>query len=163
MADSKLEMHVSPLPDKITTKFKRQYPCFRSYTFHWVGPMRILCDQTGSGKYKMAASKLEMHVSSLTEKISTHFKQLNLRYRGPAFHWDPRDCHTSKLEVEKSKSEITGKSHNLVWANRSPAGDWGQRWVTWWVGSYSTIAEQLLGAVVERDYYSAYSQGSVEN
>jgi len=31
------------------------------------------------------------------------------------------------------------------------------------VRSNSTIAEQQLGAVMERDYYSAYSQVSVEN
>ena len=35
MAASKLQMLVSPLPDKISTKFQRLYPCFLGLASHW--------------------------------------------------------------------------------------------------------------------------------
>ena len=35
MAASKLQMHVSLLPDKISAKFQRLCLCFRSLAFHW--------------------------------------------------------------------------------------------------------------------------------
>ena len=38
--------------------------------------VEILCDQTGSGKSKMAATILQMHVSPLPDKISTKFQLL---------------------------------------------------------------------------------------
>jgi len=34
-AASKLKMHVSPLPDKISAKFQRLYLCFRGPASHW--------------------------------------------------------------------------------------------------------------------------------
>ena len=49
MAASTLQMHVFPLPDKISTTFQRLYTYFFGSSIPmWL--MRILCDQTGSGK-----------------------------------------------------------------------------------------------------------------
>ena len=54
-------------------------------------PMRLtrrLCDQYGSGKSKMAAAKLQLHVSLQSDKISTRFQRLRLCFWDLDFHWD---------------------------------------------------------------------------
>jgi hypothetical protein len=40
--------------------------------------------KTGSGKLKMAASKLEMYISQCVHEIATKFQRLYLCFRGPA-------------------------------------------------------------------------------
>ena len=49
MVASKLQMHVSPLPSKISTKFQRLYLCFLGSSFP-MGLTRQHCDRTESGK-----------------------------------------------------------------------------------------------------------------
>jgi len=129
---NRLEMYVSPVPDKISTKFQRLYLCFRGPTFNW-NPREYYATKPEGEKAKTAAFKLAMHASPLPDKLSTIFQRLQLRFRGPTFHWD---YYVTELELEKSKSQITGKFRISAWVNRSPTGDWGQRWVSWWVGSY---------------------------
>jgi hypothetical protein len=59
-------------------------------------------------KINMAASKLQLRVSLLTDKISTKLQRLNLGFRGLASYWDsPEDCATEP-EVEKFKM-VAGK------------------------------------------------------
>ena len=48
----------------------------------------ILCNQTGSGKSKMAASSLELLISRLVGEIETKSQRLNLHFRGQAIQWD---------------------------------------------------------------------------
>ena len=62
MAAIELQMHVSPLPDKISTKFQL-LAVFGVQ--HSIGTYRKLCYSTGSGLSKMASAKLQMHVSPL--------------------------------------------------------------------------------------------------
>ena len=50
--------------------------------------MQILPDQTGCGKFNMAASEPEIPTSQLPSGIETKFQRLNLHFRGPAFEWD---------------------------------------------------------------------------
>ena len=51
----------------------------------------------------MAVSKLQMHVSSLLDKISTKFRRLGLCLRSLDFHWDILEDYATKPELEKSK------------------------------------------------------------
>jgi len=50
-AASKLQMHVSPLPDEISAKFQRLYLCFRDPAFHW-NPWEYLATKPEVEKYK---------------------------------------------------------------------------------------------------------------
>ena len=81
----KLRAVVSPLPDKISTKFQQLYHHFRDPAIHsdlWkYGATKPEVD-----KCKMASTKLHMHVSPLSDKLSTKFQRLYSRFRGPAFH-----------------------------------------------------------------------------
>ena len=70
MVASKLQMHVTPFPDKISTKFRRLYYCFRGLAFHW-DSWEYYATKPEMEKSKMAASKLQMHVYLLPDKIST--------------------------------------------------------------------------------------------
>ena len=69
-------------------KFQRQLPinfCTKGPAIHW----NLQEDYTNKPeveKSKMAASELQMHVSPLTDKISTEFQRLYLFFRGLAFH-----------------------------------------------------------------------------
>jgi hypothetical protein len=45
----------------------------------------MLCDLTGSEKSNMAASKPEVPISQLVDKIGTKFQRVCLCFRGPAF------------------------------------------------------------------------------
>ena len=67
------------------------------------GLRRILCNQTGSGNYKMAASKPEVLISQLVDKIQTKSQRLNLHFRGPTVQWDWRQYCTTKPEVENPR------------------------------------------------------------
>ena len=53
--------------------------------------VEILCNQIGSWHSKMAASKLQMHVSAIPDKISAKFHWLYLYFRGLAFHLNSRE------------------------------------------------------------------------
>ena len=64
-----------------------------------LGLMGILCDRAGSGKIQDGASKLQMHVSLLPDKISTEFKRLCLCFRGLAFHWNSSEDYATKPQV----------------------------------------------------------------
>ena len=87
MAASKLQVHVSPVPDETSTKFRRLYLCFRGLAFHW-DSWEYYATKPDVEKFKMAASKLQMHVSLLPDKISTKFRRLNPCFLGPAFQRD---------------------------------------------------------------------------
>jgi len=105
MAASKLKMHVSPLPDEISTKFQRLYICFRGPAIDW-DPQEYYATKPEVENTNMAASKLEMHVSPLPDKISTKFQRLYLCFRGPASPWDTRAYYSTKTEVDKSKMMV---------------------------------------------------------
>jgi len=90
MAAAKLEIHVSPLPDKISTKFQRLYLCFRGPAFHW-DLREYYATKPEVDKTNMEDSILEMIGSPLPDKISTIFQRLHLCFRGPAFQWDPQE------------------------------------------------------------------------
>ena len=49
---------------------------------------RILCNQTGSGKSKMAASKPEVLISRLIDEIETRSQRPKLHFRNQAIEWD---------------------------------------------------------------------------
>jgi hypothetical protein len=85
MAASKLEMHISQFVHKIATKFQRLYLCFRGPAIQWKYWQCCTTQrgETGSGKSKMAAFKLEMHICQHVHKIATKFQRLCLRFRGP--------------------------------------------------------------------------------
>ena len=84
MAASKLQMHVSPLPDKISTKFQRLFLCFRGLAFHW-DIWEDYETKPEVEKFKMATSQLQLRASTLSGKISMEFKRLYLRFRGASF------------------------------------------------------------------------------
>ena len=112
MAASELQMHVSPLPDKISTKFQRLYQFFSRSSIS-LGLMKILWDRTGSGKFKMATSQLLLRVSALSEKISTEFQRLYLRFWGPAFHWNLWEWCATKPEAESTKCSANARLFDL--------------------------------------------------
>ena len=102
MAASKLQIHVFPLPDQISTKFSWLYLCFRGPAFHWDSWDYNATKPEGE-KSKMVASKLQIHISLLPNKISTKFQRLHLYFRGPAFHWNSWKYYATKPEVKKCK------------------------------------------------------------
>jgi len=105
MAASILEMHVSPLPDKISAKFQRLYLCFRGPASHW-DTRAYYSTKTVVEKSKMVACYLEMHVSPLQVEIWTKFERLYLCFRGPAFHWDPLEYYATKPEDSRRQTDI---------------------------------------------------------
>jgi len=101
MATAKLQMYVSPLPDKIPTKFQRLYLCFRGPAFQW-DSREYYATKPEVEKTNMAASKLEMHVSSLPDEISTKFQRLYLCFLRLASHWESLEYYATKPEVDKT-------------------------------------------------------------
>jgi len=91
---------ISSLTHKLSTNFKHYIDFGSGFPLE---PMGILCDLTASGKSKVAASKLQMHVFPLADNISTKFQRLNLCYWGLTFRLDPWEYDATKPEVEKSK------------------------------------------------------------
>ena len=83
---TKIKAVVSPLTDETSMKVQRCYLDFKS-GFPLV-QMGILYELTGSGESKMVASKHQMHVSPLPEKISTEVQWLSLCFLYLAFHKD---------------------------------------------------------------------------
>ena len=75
MAASKLQMHESPLPYKISTKFQRLYLCFWGSALQW-DSRDYNATLPEVEKCKMAAYKLWIHVSPLARKISTQLQRL---------------------------------------------------------------------------------------
>jgi len=140
MAASKLKMHVSPLTDQISAKFKWLYLCFLGPAFHWEAREHYVTKPEVENT-NMAASKLEMHVSPLPDKISTKFQKLFLCFRGPAFRWYPREYYVTKSEVEQSNmaasilemhvfplpDKILTKFQRLYVCFRAPASHWDTR------------------------------------
>jgi len=140
MAASKLEMHVSPLPDKISTKYQRLYLCFQEPSFH-KNQRECYATKPEVEKSKVAAYKFKMHVSSLPDKILAKFQRLYLYFRGPAFHWDLREYYATKPEVENTNmaasklamhvspltDEISTKFQRLYLCFRGPAFHWDPR------------------------------------
>ena len=108
MAASKLLIHRSPLPDKISTKFQRLYLYFRGPAFHW-DSWKYYATKPEVEKFKMAASKLQIHISLLPEKISTKFQRLHICFRGPAFHCNSGEYYATKPEVKKSNTQYPGR------------------------------------------------------
>jgi len=80
MAASELHIHVSPLPNEISTKLQRLYLCFRGPAIDW-DQRKYDAIKSEVDKTNMAVSKLEMHVSPQPDKISTEFQRLNLCFR----------------------------------------------------------------------------------
>ena len=76
----------------------------------------------------MVASKLQIHIFQLPDKISTKFQRLNLRFRGPAFHWDSWEYYATKLKVKKPRWRflsfkcMLGLHNDLYLATLSPPG-----------------------------------------
>jgi len=102
MAASKLEMHVSSLSYEISTKFQRLYICFRGPAIDW-DPREYYATKPEVDKINIAASKLKMHVSPLTNQITTKFQRLYLCFRGPTSHWETRAYYSTKTEGDKFK------------------------------------------------------------
>ena len=72
-AASKLQIRISQLVHKITTKFKRLYLCFLGPAIQWD---RWKCcttkrEETGSGKSKMVASNPEVLIAQPVDMIGT--------------------------------------------------------------------------------------------
>ena len=89
MTASKLEKRISQRVHKIATQFQR-YTYFSGFSYP-VETMVILYDQTeetGSGKPKMAASKLGIRTAQLVQKISTKVERLYLYFQGQATRLD---------------------------------------------------------------------------
>jgi len=87
VAASKLRFCISQLVHKIAKKFQRlcAYQCFRSQAIkgeYWQC-CRVEREETGSGKIKMAASKLRLRIYQLVHKIATKFQRLCLYCRDP--------------------------------------------------------------------------------
>jgi len=140
MAASKLKMHVSPLTDQISAKFQRLYLCFLGPAFHWDSREQYATEPEVKDT-NMTASKLEMHVSPLPDKISTKFQRLNLCFRLTAFRWYPREYYATKPEVENTNmvasklqmhvspfpDKISAKFQRLYLYFRGPASHWDIR------------------------------------
>jgi len=94
-------MHVSPLPDEISTKFQSLYISCQGPAIDW-DPREYYAIKPEVDKTSMAASKLKMHISPLTYQISAKFQRLYLYFRGPASRWYPREYYATKPEVEYS-------------------------------------------------------------
>ena len=116
MAASELQMHVSPLPDKISKKFQRLYLFFRGVAFH-KDSWKYYETKPEVEKFKMATSQLLLRVSALSDKISTGFQRLNLRFWGPAFHWNLWEWCATKPEVENTKCSANARLFDLFSGN----------------------------------------------
>jgi len=62
--------------------------------------VRLLQDETGSGKPKMANYEMELVICQLLDKIEAKFRRLDLHLRGPAFEWDKFKYCQTKPEVD---------------------------------------------------------------
>ena len=102
MAATKLQLHVSSLPGKMSTKFQRLYLCSGAPASHW-DSWEYYSTEPEVEISKMAASKLQMHVNSLPDKILSKFQRLYLCFLGPAFHWDSWEYYATVPEVGKCK------------------------------------------------------------
>src|SRR5664279_4511844 len=67
-----------------------------------MGLVRILREQTRSRKSNITASKPDILISQLLDKIETKFQMLTLHFRGPATQWDWLEYYATKPEVENS-------------------------------------------------------------
>jgi len=75
MAGLNSEIRAFPLAEKIFTKCQRLYLCFREPAFH-KHEQDYYATKPEVEKFKMAASKLKMHVSPLPHEISAKFQRL---------------------------------------------------------------------------------------
>jgi len=50
----------------------------------------------------MAASKTEVPITTLVDKMVTKVQRLSIRFRGPATQWDYQKCCTTKSELRNS-------------------------------------------------------------
>jgi len=100
MAASKLRLRISQLVHMISTKFQRLNLCIRGPTInHGKLPCSTVKQkETGSGKFKMAASTLRLSIYQLAHKIATKFQRLNLCVRGPNIKHGKLTCSTVKQE-----------------------------------------------------------------
>jgi len=71
--------------------------------------VRLLQDETGSGKPKMATTEMELVICQLLDKIETKFRRLDLHFRGAAFEWDEFKYCPTKPEVD-----------NPIWQPQKP-------------------------------------------
>ena len=80
MAASKLEIRISQLVYKIAMQFQRLYLCFQgpAIQWEWWQCRTTKRGETGSGKSKMAACKLEIRISQLVYKVAMQLKRLYL-------------------------------------------------------------------------------------
>jgi hypothetical protein len=67
----------------LETKFQRLPPIF-SRASNLLETLGILHDQTGSGKFKMAAADAEILISQLADVIAKKFRRLPPHLRSPA-------------------------------------------------------------------------------
>ena len=124
MAAFNLEIRITLHVHEIAMKLQRLYLCFRGSVIQW---KQWRCcatkrGETGSGKSKMAASKLEIHLSPHVQKIATKFQRLylcfrGLCFRGPAIQWEWCQCRTTKRgETGSGKSKMAA----FIFKIRSP-------------------------------------------
>ena len=79
MAASKFQIRVPWLVHYIATKFQVLYQCFGGPAIQWNLWYHSMIEpkETGNGKSKMAASKLQIRVTWLVQQMATKFQVLN--------------------------------------------------------------------------------------
>ena len=120
-------MRVFALSDKIPTKFQRLCRCFRSRLRKHrhsrsaqlsIGTYENTMRPNRKWKtFKMATSQLQMRVFALSDKISTEFQRLYLRFRGPEFHWNLWEWCATKPEVDSTKCSANARIFDLFTCN----------------------------------------------
>ena len=116
MAAGKLQLRISLLPDKISTKFQRLFQCFRSRAFHW-DSWEYYWSKPEVEKFKMETSELQLRVSALSVKISTEFQRLYLPSWGPEFYWNLWKWYATKPKMESTKSFAYARLFDLFFGN----------------------------------------------
>ena len=84
-AISACRQDINKIPSATTTNPK--HPFLGGSAIHW-NLWEYCAIKLAVKKSKMAASKLQMHVSPLPDKLSTKFQRLHPCFWGPALHWD---------------------------------------------------------------------------
>ena len=117
MAAKKLEIHISPLVQKIATKLQRLYLGVWVQLSNGSGgnAVRPNGEKPEVEKSKMAAYKLEIRLCQLVYKIAMQFQRLYLCFRGPAILWKRWHCCTTKRgETGSGKSKMAVPKRDII-------------------------------------------------